>query len=115
MTGVHPPARFGELVLDGNRVTSFSEKPQVRRSWINGGFFVFERAVLDRLSEGDGCVLEREPLERLAREDQLRAFLHEGFWQCMDTHRDWTSLNEAWERGAAPWKTWDRELVGTPR
>ncbi|MFT7519167.1 MAG: glucose-1-phosphate cytidylyltransferase [Kiritimatiellia bacterium] len=106
VTGVHPPARFGELMLTGDAVNSFSEKPQVTDSWINGGFFVFERAFLDYLSMNDGCILEREPLERLAQQRQLMAYRHAGFWQCMDTYRDWKMLNDVWDRGEAPWQVW---------
>ncbi len=106
VTGVHPPSRFGELAIDGRRVASFSEKPQVTESYINGGYFVFERAFLDRLDDDDACVLERAPLERLAAEGDLSAFLHDGFWQCMDTHRDWLYLDQVWKRGDAPWRVW---------
>jgi len=103
VTGVHPPARFGELMIDGDQVSAFSEKPQVTDSWINGGYFVFERAMLDRLSTDDDCVLERSPLEGLARDGELAAYRHAGFWQCMDTYRDWKALNARWSRGDAPW------------
>lgn len=106
VTGVHPPARFGELLLDGDRVDRFSEKPQVTDSWINGGFFVFERSVLDRLRTDEACVLEREPLEGLAADGELCAYRHPGFWQCMDTYRDWKALNDRWTRGDAPWASW---------
>lgn len=108
VTGVHPPSRFGELLLNGDRVGRFSEKPQVTDTWINGGFFVFERSVLDRLSTDDACILERAPLESLAAEDQLRAYKHAGFWQCMDTYRDWKRLEELWATGEAPWAVWQR-------
>ncbi len=83
----------------------FSEKPQSGEGWINGGFFVFEPAVLDYIA-GDAVSLEREPLERLAEEGQLAAFRHEGFWQPMDTLRDKRALESLWESGKAPWKTW---------
>lgn len=101
MTAVRPPARFGELTLEGNQVTSFDEKPQLGGGWINGGFFVFESGVLDYL-EGDDQMLEREPLSRLAREGQLMAFEHHGFWQCMDTRRD-HELLESLAKTGAPW------------
>jgi glucose-1-phosphate cytidylyltransferase len=107
VTGVHPPARFGELLLDGDRVARFSEKPQVTDTFINGGFFVFERAVLDRLSTDEGCVLERAPLEGLAHDGELAAYRHTGFWQCMDTYRDWKRLEGLWHQGGAPWAVWD--------
>jgi len=106
MTAVRPPARFGAMELDGDHVTAFSEKPQAGGGWINGGFFVFERAVLDYIA-GDATLLEREPLEQLAAADQLMAFRHPGFWEPMDTQRDRDSLNRQWASGEAPWKTWD--------
>ncbi len=105
VTGVRPPSRFGELVTDGARVVEFSEKPSISHGYINGGFFVFNPGVFDYLSDDDGCVLEREPLERLAKDHQLEMFLHDGYWQCMDTPRDLQHLHEAWQRGA-PWKVW---------
>jgi glucose-1-phosphate cytidylyltransferase len=108
VTGVHPPARFGELLVRGDRVERFSEKPQVTDTWINGGFFVFERALLDRLSTDDDCVLEKGPLESLAADDQLMVYKHAGYWQCMDTYRDWKRLNEEWDSGEAPWAVWRR-------
>ena len=102
LTAVRPPARFGSLQLEDDRVTSFTEKPQVGEGWINGGFFVLEPEVLDYI-EGDETVFEREPLERLAREGQLAAYRHDGFWQCMDTLRDVRLLNTLWEARQAPW------------
>jgi glucose-1-phosphate cytidylyltransferase len=108
VTGVHPSARFGELELDGRRVTGFSEKPQVVDSYINGGFFIFERRFLDYLTEDDPCQLERAPLERLVADGQLQAYIHDGFWQCMDTFRDMKLLNDLWARGDAPWAVWQR-------
>ncbi len=105
VTAVRPPARFGGLVLEGQRVREFSEKPQAGEGWINGGFFVFEPAVLDYLS-GDDTVLEREPLERLATDGQLMAYPHDGFWQPMDTLREKQLLESLWSSGQAPWKVW---------
>jgi glucose-1-phosphate cytidylyltransferase len=106
VTGVRPPSRFGELVVDGTRVVEFSEKPSIGDGgYINGGFFVFNRGVFDYLSADDGCVLEREPLERLAKDRELEMYQHDGYWQCMDTPRDLQHLHEAWQRGA-PWKVW---------
>jgi glucose-1-phosphate cytidylyltransferase len=105
ITAVRPPSRFGALVLDGEAVQEFSEKPQAGEGWINGGFFVFEPAVLDYLTD-DGTILEREPLERLTADKQLRAFRHRGFWQPMDTLRDKEFLESLWARGKAPWKVW---------
>ena len=101
VTAVRPPARFGELILDGPLVREFKEKPQTRQGWINGGFFVFEPGVFDYLD--DSSSLERGPLERLAAEGQLMAFSHEGFWQPMDTLREKQLLESLWQSGKAPW------------
>lgn len=107
VTAVRPPARFGGLVMNGgNEVCAFSEKPQAGEGWINGGFFVFEPAVLDFIS-GDETSLERKPLERLAAERQLIAYPHSGFWQPMDTLREKQLLDSLWESGKAPWKSWN--------
>lgn len=103
LTAVRPPARFGGLVLgEGGLVEDFTEKPQIGEGWINGGFMVFEPKVFDYL-EGDKTVLEAHVLEKLAAERQLNAYLHDGFWQCMDTMRDLKVLEDLWSRGAAPW------------
>ena len=102
ITGVRPPVRFGELSLEGNKVTSFEEKPQAREGWINGGFFVFEPEIFDYI-EGDQTMLERQPLENLAKRGELMAYLHDGFWQCMDTLRDKQALEQLWVSGTAPW------------
>lgn len=104
VTAVRPPARFGGLELDGGRVAAFTEKSQAGEGWINGGFFVFEPSVLDYL-DGDDCVLERAPLERLALDGELMAYRHEGFWQPMDTLRDKKSLESLWASGRAEWKS----------
>jgi glucose-1-phosphate cytidylyltransferase len=104
MTVVRPELQFGITELDGGGVvTGFREKPRSEH-WINGGFFCLEPGVLDRLREDS--VLEREPLETLAADGQLRAYRHEGFWDCMDTYKDAVMLNDLWASGAAPWKTW---------
>lgn len=105
VTAVRPPARFGALELEDDRVLRFSEKPQASEGWINGGYFVFEPGIFDYLS-GDGDSLESDALERLAHDDQLRAFKHTGFWQCMDTLRDWRLLDQLWREQRAPWKIW---------
>ena len=102
---VQPPGRFGALDIEGTRITRFTEKPQGDGSWINGGFFVLEPAVL-RYVDGDEAVWEREPLEALARDGQLSAYVHSGFWQPMDTLRDKARLEELWQSGSAPWKRW---------
>jgi glucose-1-phosphate cytidylyltransferase len=101
--GVNPPSRFGELKIDGDRVVEFDEKPQIRDHWVNGGFFFFTRAFLDYLSTDDACVLEREPLVRLARDGGLTVFRHPGYWASMDTQRDMEQLNELYASGKAPW------------
>ncbi|KQV47557.1 MULTISPECIES: glucose-1-phosphate cytidylyltransferase [unclassified Duganella] len=105
LTAVVPPARFGALDLQGDKVVSFVEKPKGDGGLVNGGFFVLSPDVLDYLSD-DKTVWEREPLERLASEGQLAAFPHHGFWQPMDTLRDKTYLEELWQSGEAPWKVW---------
>jgi glucose-1-phosphate cytidylyltransferase len=104
ITVVRPELQFGVARLDGHgRVLGFSEKPRFE-GWINGGFFCFERGVLDYLAEDS--VLEREPFERLAAEGQLSGYRHTGFWDCMDTYKDAVLLNDLWEAGRAPWKLW---------
>lgn len=105
ITAVRPPARFGGLALEGDRVVRFAEKPQTGEGWINGGFFVLDRRVLDYIT-GDATLWELDPLERLAMEGQLQAFRHEGFWQPMDTLREKHLLESLWETGKAPWKVW---------
>jgi len=105
VTAVRPPARFGGLVMDGDQVVSFAEKPQMGEGWINGGFFVLDRRVLDYI-DGDGMAFEFRPMERLTQEGQLMAFRHAGFWQPMDTIREKNYLEEIWDSGKAPWKVW---------
>ena len=106
VTAVRPPARFGGLVFDGDRVIDFTEKPQIGEGWINGGYMVFEPGVFKYLL-GDSTVLEAHVLEALAREGELMAYRHENFWQCMDTLRDKRYLEGLWDRGEAPWKVWE--------
>jgi glucose-1-phosphate cytidylyltransferase len=110
VTAVRPPARFGGLRLSGDSVAEFSEKPQAEGGWINGGFFVLESRVFEYIS-GDDSVFEREPLERLARDGELRAFCHDGFFQPMDTVRERDLLEVLWTAGQAPWK---RSAPNTP-
>jgi glucose-1-phosphate cytidylyltransferase len=105
VTAVQPPGRFGALHVEGDLVKGFIEKPEGDGGWINGGFFVLEPSVLD-LIEGDSMIWERQPLQSLAAEHQLHAYQHSGFWQPMDTLRDKQLLEEIWQSGKAPWKTW---------
>ena len=102
VSAVRPAARFGELEMDGERVTSFQEKPQLHDGWINGGFFVIEPEFFDLIA-GDSTLLEREPLEQATNGGELMAYRHDGFWQCMDTKRDHELLESLWANGGAPW------------
>jgi glucose-1-phosphate cytidylyltransferase len=104
MTVVQPRLQWGVAEIAGDRVAGFVEKPRSEH-WINGGFFCFEPGALDHI--GADSVLEREPLEALAADDQLRAFRHQGFWDCMDTYKDAVVLNDLWASGEAPWRIWD--------
>jgi glucose-1-phosphate cytidylyltransferase len=106
MCAVQPPGRFGAIDIEDNRITRFEEKPSGDGSWINGGFFVLETKVLDYIA-GDDTIWERDPLEALARDNQISAFIHRGFWHPMDTLRDKMRLENLWQTGAAPWKVWD--------
>ena len=106
MCAVSPPGRFGAIDIQDNRITRFEEKPSGDGSWINGGFFVLEPKVLDYIKD-DATVWERDPLERLARDGQISAYTHRGFWQPMDTLRDKLKLEELWQSGRAPWKVWN--------
>lgn len=105
VTAVQPPGRFGSLAMDESRVTGFMEKPAGEGGWINGGYFVLSPKVIDLIAD-DTTVWEREPLESLAAQGQLAPFMHRGFWQPMDTLRDKMHLEDLWESGKAPWKTW---------
>ena len=106
LTAVHPPERFGVLNLSGDYVTEFHEKFSGESSWINGGFFVFEPEIFDYLKDGDSTILEKTPLETLAKEHKLTAFRHNGFWYPMDTLRDKNHLEKLWSSEKAPWKNW---------
>lgn len=106
VTAVLPPGRFGALSVEKTRIVGFQEKPGGDGSRINGGFFVLSPKVLDYI-EGDHTIWERDPMEKLASEGNMSAYMHEGFWQCMDTLRDKLLLDELWESGKAPWKIWD--------
>jgi glucose-1-phosphate cytidylyltransferase len=105
VTAVQPPGRFGTLDITETKINNFKEKPAGDGNWINGGFFILEPSVFEYLKD-DTTVWEREPLERLAKENQLSAFKHTGFWQPLDTLRDKNYLDELWNSGNAPWKTW---------
>jgi glucose-1-phosphate cytidylyltransferase len=105
ITATQPPGRFGALTIEGNRIAGFQEKPSGDGGWINGGFFVLSPRVIDYIDD-DHTLWEREPMERLARERQIAAFVHRGFWQPMDTLRDKNQLEELWASGKAPWKVW---------
>ena len=103
MTAVRPAARFGELELDRDQVISFEEKLQLHEGWINGGFFVMEPECMELIKD-DNIMLEREPLNTAASQGELMAYRHEGFWQCMDTKRDYELLNKLWNTDTAPWR-----------
>jgi glucose-1-phosphate cytidylyltransferase len=106
VTAVHPSSRFGQLAVENGLVRLFREKPQVEDGWINGGFFVFERQVLDLIG-GDDESLEQGLLEKLVQRDQLAVYTHSGFWQCMDTYREMQLLNHLWRERKAPWAKWN--------
>lgn len=104
VSAVHPDARFGELKINNNIVTSFQEKPQTSQGWVNGGYFVVEPEFFNFI-DGDSTILEKEPLEKIAKKGELMAYQHHGFWQCMDTKRDRDMLEKLWEDDCAPWKS----------
>ena len=106
LTGVRPPGRFGELVTHDSQITEFNEKPQTSSGRINGGFFVFSRAAFRYLSADAHSILEQEPLRRMAADRQLMCYPHDGFWQPMDTFREFEMLNQLWSKNQAPWKVW---------
>lgn len=107
LTGIQPGGRFGVLGLGGETVTGFREKAKEDGGWINGGFMVMEPEVFGYLSAEESCVLERTPLETLARDGKLGIYKHSGFWQCMDTQRDRGVLEQLWSSGSAPWRVWE--------
>jgi glucose-1-phosphate cytidylyltransferase len=107
VTGVRPPSRFGEMIIEEDYVRNFEEKAQLGSGMINGGFFVFKRKLFDYLDSGEKCDFEFGPLQRLSAEGQLRVYRHDGFWQCMDNVRDRDYLEKTWEGGNAPWKIWE--------
>lgn len=105
VTAVQPAGRFGDLTLDGARITAFQEKPEQQAAFINGGYFVVDKRIGDYI-EGDQTVLENDPMIRLSHEGRICAFQHRGFWQCMDTYREQQLLTGMWQSGHAPWKQW---------
>ncbi len=106
VTGVHPSSRYGEMRVDGTMAHEFNEKPTRPEGFVSGGFFVFQREVLDYLDDDPDLMLEHHPLRNLARDKQLAVFSHEGFWKGMDTYRDYLELNQLWDAGDPPWKVW---------
>ena len=107
VTAVRPPSRFGEMTIKGDLVTEFVEKPQLNSGHINGGFFVFNKTFLKSLSIDKNCDLEFGALQKLAHDQELMTYRHEGYWQCMDNIRDFEYLNKLWNSGEAPWKKWE--------
>jgi glucose-1-phosphate cytidylyltransferase len=105
VTAVRPPARYGYMEFDNDRVAKFAEKPQTAEGWINGAFFVLEPQVLDYI-DGDETMFEHAPMERLAADGQLMAYKHDAFWQCMDTLREKHLLQSLWDSGSPPWRIW---------
>lgn len=106
LTGVHSLSRYGELLVEGDSIKKFKEKPQSSTRYISGGFFVFRKQVFDYMADDDNCILERNVLEQLASEGELKIFTHKGFWQCVDTYRDFKHLQEIWKKGHPPWAIW---------
>jgi glucose-1-phosphate cytidylyltransferase len=105
VTGVHPMPRFGELSREGDKIISYSEKPQ-SNNLVNGGFFVFNRNIFDYLSEDENCDLETGVLEKVAADGELMMYHHKGFWRCMDTMKDLGDLQALWDSGKADWRIW---------
>ena len=106
VTGVYPPSRYGELRIEGDRLVSFDEKPDTGVAPISGGYFVFNKEFFDYLKSDESCILEKEPLGSLAKDDQLKVYNYRGFWQCMDTYRDYMFLNDLWKNNKAQWRVW---------
>jgi len=109
VSAVHPPSRFGEMVMQGESVLEFEEKPQMGGGYINGGFFVFDKKMLTYLTDDEGCDFEFGPLQQIAKEGKLKAFRHDGFWQCMDNVRERDYLDRLVIAGNAPWMVWKKE------
>ena len=115
LTAVRPVGRFGELAMDGQTITAFREKPERESVHISGGFMVLNSTIRNYLGDSDDCVFEKTPLERLTGEGQVKAHIHDGFWQCMDTYREQQMLDRMWKDGHAPWKVWDDAHQGTAK
>ncbi len=111
VTGVFPRSIYGELHIEGDRVRSFDEKPAQSNHLISGGYFVFNKTLFSYLDDRDSCVLEKDALRRLANDEELNVYRHEGFWQCMDTYRDYAFLQDLWKNNRAAWKKW--QLIST--
>jgi glucose-1-phosphate cytidylyltransferase len=111
VSAVHPTGRFGEIELDDQLVASFAEKPQTTAGYINGGFMIFEKEFIHRYLGDPDCVLEADALAQCARDGQLAAYCHEGFWQCMDTAREHQLLEDLWSSGDAPWQIWQKRDI----
>lgn len=107
VTAVHPPSRFGEMLIEGDCVKEFEEKPQLTTGYINGGFFVFNKKFLEYLTPDENCDLEFGALQKLSHDGELMAYKHDGYWQCMDTVRDMEYLNKLWNSNSPPWKVWE--------
>ena len=106
ITGVHPPSRFGEIIVENGKLLSFEEKPQTSIGLINGGFMVFSKKLLNYLTEDESCDLESGTFSRLVAEDQIMVYQHSGKWECIDTERDLIYLNKLWHQNEAFWKVW---------
>jgi glucose-1-phosphate cytidylyltransferase len=106
VTGVHPTSRYGEMTVKGGIATEFNEKPTVPEGVVSGGFFVFQKEIFDYLNDDPGLLLEHAPLQSLARDNQLAVYVHEGYWEPMDTYRDYLHLNNLWKEDSPPWKLW---------
>lgn len=104
VTGVCPQSRYGELSIEGDHVLSFSEKPDTKTASISGGYFVFNKEIFNYLTDNDDCILERDALQKLSLDGELKVFNHDGFWQCMDTYRDYMYLQDLWKQNKALWK-----------
>jgi len=107
LSGVRPPSMFGEIIQENGKVISFEEKPQTSKGFINGGYMVFNKDVLNYLTTDKNCDFEFGPLEELATKSEVMTFRHEGFWECADTVRDLNHLNKLWNSGEAKWKVWN--------